>query len=197
METVLSGLIEKAHKRSLEMARSNQGLNKSTNHLREVNKQAVLYGFCMDEMEAVVNHPVLGGSLEEVRDALGIPEGTDLVLLADLLRKKALATNMALDFRAMLFQDQQQCQIIQVKSLEYMTSYKGNAGLHEATIRRIETTDRGNARATALVAKETKKTLDAAKPAGGGKAAANYNKPPGGKKPYQNMKAGVRNAVTG
>jgi hypothetical protein len=171
------------------MARANQGLNKSNFHLREVSRGTVLYGFCVDEVEPVLGHAAREGSLEEVRTSLGIPEGTDLSLLADLLIKKKHAQAVTRDLKAQLFQDGQACHIIQLKGLDYMKSYKGIATLHDTTVRRIETTDRGIARTVALANKE-KKAQDGKQGetgggnGGGGGGGKSQSKPAGGKKPY-------------
>jgi hypothetical protein len=185
---ILSGLKDKSFRRSLEMARSNQGLNKSTYYLREVNRSTVLYGYCMDEVEATVNHAAISGSLEDAREKLGIPEGADLTLLADLLKRRDQSKNIITDFRGMLFYDQQACQVIQAKSLDYMKAYRGTAGLHESSVRRIETTDRAKTRLAAMETREKKdqKSSEEKKtPAGGGKAPqASTSGGKGGGKPY-------------
>jgi hypothetical protein len=153
---VLSDLRDKAHTRSILMNRANNGLSKSTYHLREVNRSTMLYGFCMEEFEPVLGHAALEGSLEDVRRSLNIPEDTDMSLLADLLQKKKFAQAVARDFKAHLFYDSQACHIIQAKSLEYMKLYRGTAGLHESSIRRMETTAWGVAIKVALDTKAKK-----------------------------------------
>jgi hypothetical protein len=184
---VLSDLKDKAHHRNLQMARANQGLNKSNFHLREVSRGTVLYGFCVEEVEPVLGHAALEGSLEEVRTSLGIPDGTDLSLLADLLVKKKHAMEVTRDLKAQLFQDGQACHIIQLKGLDYMKSYRGVAALHETSVRRIETTDRGLARTVAAANKEKKiqEGKQGGTNTGGGGGGKAPNKPSGGKKPYE------------
>jgi hypothetical protein len=163
------------------------GLNKSTYYLREVNRSTVLYGFCMDEIAPVIEHPALQGSLEEVRAALNIPEDGDHSLLADILKKRDHAKNMMTDFKGMMFYDSQACQIIQVKNLDYMKAYRGNASLHETTIKRIETTDRAKARVATAEAKEKKDTP--APPKVAGKAPqTGSGKGGASKKPYSRPK---------
>jgi hypothetical protein len=174
------------------MARSNQGLNKSTYHLREVNRSTVLYNFCMEEVEKTVNHDVLDSTLEDVRVKLGIPEGADMTMLADLVKKRKTSKDIITDFKSMIFYDQQACQVIQIKSLEYMKSYRGVAGLHESSVRRIETTDRARTRWATAEAREKKDAKPAGKAptpstsGGGATKAANkkpYSRPqqPGGR----------------
>jgi hypothetical protein len=180
---MLSDLKNNAHGRSLEMARSNQGLNKNTYFLREVNRSTVLYGFAMDEIEPVANHTLLDGTLEEVREKLNIPQDTDLTQLADLLKKKEAARRMTTAFRQMLFFDQQGCQVIQIKNLDYMKAYRGTAGLHESTVRRIETTDRAKTRWAAAETRE-KKAGESPKQGGGKAPAASTSGAKQGGKPY-------------
>jgi hypothetical protein len=196
---MLSGLKDKAHGRSLEMARSNMGLNKSTYHLREVNRSTVLHGFCLDEIEPTLNHAALAGTVEEVRVRLNIPEGTDMALIADLLIKKEAAINIVKDARALIFYDQQACQVIQVKNLEYMKAYRGTAGLHESSVRRIETTDRAKTR---LAAAETREKKSENKGAGGGGGKSPAPSTSGGKsggkpysKPYSKPNPGGRDFI--
>jgi hypothetical protein len=155
----------------------------------------MLYGFGIKEIEAVLGHAALEGTLEDVRLSLGIPDGQDLALLADLLEKKAHAQNVTRDIKAQLFQDGQACHIIQLKSLEYMKSYRGNATLHESSVKRLEVTDRGLARTTALVTKEKKaqeaKQNNVGAGGGGGSGGKAQGKTGGqGKKPYDRRQQG-------
>jgi hypothetical protein len=135
----LSVAMQLATTRKSDMIKNCQGLNKTTFGLNAEMKQNCYMSYALQDCEKEVEKSLPAEVSEDYMRELGLEPTPENKILAESIFKK-LRTNLTSNYKAMsksLAYEKQQYHICQMKSMDYLKLYSGNALLTDESTKRM------------------------------------------------------------